>query len=156
MDWESFIKRYVWDDEKTPYFIRVDKLNKGQAGNELLTYTFFIALLFAIISIISLTENAPHGRSFPVALYAFSVSCSAVLFGVTKHVHAAYYFALAPLATLLYLGFGGFPPNLASIDKLFLVGVCLALLRYSMRVVAIAKAYPNLPDRVVKGGPGPR
>ena len=155
MDWQSFIKRYVWDDDKTPYFIRVDKLNKSQAANELFTYTFFIALLFAIICIISLTENAPHGKSYAVALYAFSVSCSAVLFGVTKHVQAAYYFALAPLATLLYLVLGGFPPNLASIDKWVLVGVCLALLRYSMRVVAIAKAYPNLPDPV-KDGPGLR
>ena len=116
--------------------------------HELFSYTFFIGLLFAVISIISLTENAPHGKSYGVALYAFSVSFSALLFGVTKHVYAAYYFATAPLATLVYFFLGGFPPNLATIDKWVLVVIALGLLRYSMRFVAIAKAYPHLPDAV--------
>ncbi len=151
MDWESFIKKYVWDDNKTPYFVAVQKLNKSQAEHELFSFTFFIALLFAVISIISLTENAPHGKSYTLALYAFSVSCSAVLFGVTKHVYAAYYLALAPLATLAYFSLGGLPPNLAAVDNLVLVIIALALLRYSMRVVAITKAYPHLPD--VSGSP---
>ncbi len=146
MDWESFIKKYVWDDEKTPYFVATQKLNKRQAEHELFSYTFFIAVLFAVISIISLTETAPHGKSFTLALYAFSVSCGAVLLGVTKHLYAAYYVALAPLATLAYFSLGGLPPNLAAIDKLVLVVIALAFLRYSMRVVAITKAYPHLPD----------
>ena len=146
MDWESFIKKYVWDDEKTPYFVATQKLNKRQAEHELFSYTFFIAVLFAVISIISLTEAAPHGKSFTLALYAFSVSCGAVLLGVTKHLYAAYYVALAPLATLAYFSLGGLPPILAAIDKLVLVVIALAFLRYSMRVVAITKAYPHLPD----------
>lgn len=146
MDWESFIKKYVWDDEKTPYFVATQKLNKRQAEHELFSYTFFIAVLFAVISIISLTETAPHGKSFTLALYEFSVSCGAVLLGVTKHLYAAYYVALAPLATLAYFSLGGLPPNLAAIDKLVLVVIALAFLRYSMRVVAITKAYPHLPD----------
>jgi hypothetical protein len=146
MDWYSFIKKYVWDENKTPYFVPVQKLSKSQAEHELFSYTFFVALLFAVIAIISLTENAPHGKSPAVALYAFSVSCSAVLFGITKHVYAAYYFAMAPLAVLAYFFGVGFPPNLATIDKLVLIAITLGLLRYSMRVVAIAKAYPHMPE----------
>ena len=146
MDWHSYIKKYVWDDNKTPYFVPVKKLNKSQADHELFAYTFFIVLLFAMLSIISLTENAPHGKSTTVALYAVSVSCSAVLFGVTKSVYAAYYFAVAPLATLAYFFFVGFPPNLAMVDKWVLVGVAVALARYSLRVVAIAKAYPHMAE----------
>jgi len=146
IDFHSYIKKYVWDSNKTPYFIRVNKLNKNQADNELFSYTLFIALLFALISIISLTENAPHGKSYWMALYAFSIACSAVLFGMTRHVYAAYYFAMAPLATLLYFVFRGFPPNLAVIDKLVLIAITLGLLRYSMRVIAIAKAYPHMPQ----------
>ena len=99
MSWDKYIKKYVWDDNKTPYFVPVRRLNRSQADHELFAYTIFIALLFAVISIISLTENAPQGKSHTVALYAFSVSYSAVLFGVTKHVYAAYYLAMAPLAT---------------------------------------------------------
>lgn len=151
MDWQSFIKRYVWDDNKTPYFVPVHKLNKNQAENELFSYTFFIAMLFAVIAIISLTDNAPHGKSYSVALYAISVSCSAVLFGVTKHVYAAYYFATAPLAALAYFLLGGFPPDLATIDKLVLTAVTLCLLRYSMRVVAIAKTYQDMPGDAPRG-----
>ena len=151
MDWYSYIKRYVWNDDKTPYFISVHRLNKSQANHELFSYTFFIALLFGVISLISLTDNAPHGKSYTVALYALSVACGAVLFGVTKHVYGAYYLVTAPLATLAYFFLGGFPPNLATIDKWVLVAITLGLLRYSMRVVAIAKAYPHLPDAVESG-----
>ncbi len=151
MSWDKYIKKYVWDEDKTPYFVPVRKLKKSQADYELFSYTLFIGVLFAIISIISLTENAPHGKSYTVALYAFSVSCGAVVFAVTKHVYAAYYFAMAPLATLAYFILGGLPPNLATIDKLALVIVTLALLRYSMRVVAIARAYRGLPERARNG-----
>ncbi len=151
MSWEKYIKKYVWDENKTPYFISVGKLNRGQADHELFAYTLFVGLLFGAISIISLTENAPHGRSHTVALYAFSAFCSAVLFGVTKHVYFAYYLATAPLATLAYFFVSGFPPNLHAIDKLLLVVVSLILLRYSLRVVAIAKAYPDMPEAT----PGP-
>ena len=151
MDLHSYFKKYVWDDDKTPYFTPAKKLNKYQADHELFSYTFFIALLFALISILSLTENAPHGKSFGVALYAFSVACSAVLFGTTKHVYAAYYLAVAPLATLAYFLIWGFPPNLATIDEVVLVAICMALLWYSRRIVVIAWAYPHLPDAAEDG-----
>ncbi len=151
IDWETYVKKYIWDDDKTPYFIRAQKLNKYQADHELFAYSFFVALIFFAISIISLTENAPHGISHGVALYAFTVACSAVLFGVTKHVYAACYFAMAPLATLAYFFVWGFPPNLATIDEFVLIAVALALLRYSMRIVTIARAYPHLPDAPADG-----
>ncbi len=35
MSWDKFIKRYVWDDIKTPYFVSVAKMTKVQAGYEL-------------------------------------------------------------------------------------------------------------------------
>ena len=72
-----------------------------------------IAILFVFISIVALSDNAPYGRSQIVAIYAFTVASSAALFGVTKHVYAAAYFALAPLATLCFFFLHGFPPNLA-------------------------------------------
>jgi hypothetical protein len=151
MSWDKYIKKYVWDDNKTPYFVAVRRLNRSQADHELFAYTLFITLLFAAISIISLTENAPHGKSYAVAFYTFSVSCSAVLFGVTKHVQAAYYLALAPVASLAYFFVVGFPPRLATIDELVLVCIALALLRYSMRVVAIAKTYQDMPADAPNG-----
>ena len=151
MSWDKYIKRYVWDDNKTPYFVAVPRLTRSQADHEVFAYTFFLAILFGLISFLSLTENAPHGKSPGVALYAITVCCSAILFGATKHIYAAYYFAMAPVATLAYLVFVGFPPNLATIDKLVLVIVALVLLRYSLRVVAIARRYPNMPEDAAAG-----
>ena len=151
MSWDKYIKRYVWDDNKTPYFVAVPKLTRSQADHEIFSYALFLAILFGVISFLSLTDNAPHGRSPGVALYAITVSGSAVLFGVTKHLYAAYYFAMAPVATLAYFVFIGFPPNLATIDKLVLVIAALVLLRYSLRVVAIAKRYPDMPGDAPAG-----
>lgn len=151
MSWDKYIKRYVWDDDKTPYFVAVPRLTRSQADYEIFAYSLFLAILFALISFLSLTDNAPHGKSGGLALYAITVSCSAILFGATKHIYAAYYFTLAPLATLGYFVFIGFPPNLATIDKLVLVIVALALLRYSLRVVAIAKRYHDMPRGPAKG-----
>jgi hypothetical protein len=65
---------------------------------------------------------------------------------MTKSSAAAYVCASAPLAALLYFFLEGFPSGLGAIDKWLLVTVALGLLAYSTRVVAMAKAYPNMPD----------
>ena len=31
MSWDKYVKKYVWDDDKTPYFTPAQKLNKSQA-----------------------------------------------------------------------------------------------------------------------------
>ncbi|MCG8355912.1 MAG: hypothetical protein MI920_10100 [Kiloniellales bacterium] len=149
MDWYAYIKKYVWDDNKTPYFVAVPKLSKSQAEHELFSYTFFMGLLFAIISIVSLTDNAVYGKSSLVALYAFTVSTAAVLFGLTKLLYAVAYLAAAPavaLAVLAYVFLVGLAPDLASIDKVVIIVIAVALLRYSLRVMAITRIYPSLRD----------
>jgi len=32
---QNFLKRYVWDPETTPYFVKVSNLSRSQADNEL-------------------------------------------------------------------------------------------------------------------------
>ncbi len=151
MSWDRFVKRYVWDDIKTPYFVRVAKMTKVQANYEIFSYSLFLAVLFAVISIASLSDQAPQGRSDVVSIYAFCVVCGAIVLGMTKSSAAAHVCASAPLAALLYFFLDGFHSGLGTIDKWLLVAVTLGLLRYSMRVVAMAKAYPNMPD-AVEGG----
>ncbi len=85
MDWEKQFKKYVWDDDKTPYFTPAAKLNRSQAGNEITIYAVFIGTLFCVIAVLANTGALPHGRSFAVALYAFSIVCAAIVFGFTKH-----------------------------------------------------------------------
>ncbi|MEQ9641928.1 MAG: hypothetical protein RIM84_18030 [Alphaproteobacteria bacterium] len=146
MDWERLIKRYVWDDQKTPYLVPVPRLTRHQADNELLIFTVFMSMLFAAIGVLSLNETLPYGKSYGISAFSLSIAGCAVLFGLTKHVFAACYFIVAPLGVLGYLLFWGWPPGTASIDKVFMVIVALVLLRYVLRVVSIAKAYPNLPE----------
>ncbi len=148
MSWDKFVKRYVWDDTKTPYFVRVAKLTKVQAGYEIFSYSLFLAILFAVVSIVSLSDQAPQGRSEVVSIYGFCVVCGAIVLGMTKSPAAAHVCASAPLAALLYFFIEGFPPGLGMIDKWVLVAAALGLLGYSMRVVTMAKAYPNMPDAV--------
>ena len=146
MAWEKFVKKYVWDDTKTPYFVRVSKLTKVQAGYELFSYSLFLGVLFAVISVVSLSDQAPQGRSDVVSIYAFCVVCGAIVLGMTKSSAAAYFCASAPLAALLYFFLEGFPPGLGTIDKWVLVGAALGLLGYSLRILAMAKIYPDMPD----------
>ncbi len=151
MSWDKFVKKYVWDDTKTPYFVRVAKLTKVQAGYEIFSYSFFLAILFAVISVVSLSDQAPQGRSEVVSIYAFCVVCGAIILATTKNSAAALVCASAPLAALLYFLLEGFPSGLGTIDKYVLVAVALGMLGYSVRVVTMAKAYPNMPD-AAEGG----
>ena len=138
LDWEKLVKRYVWHDERTPYFTRVAHLTRRQAHYELFAYALFMGVLFGVVSVVTLPGW--------VSIYAFSVCCAAVMLGATRHAWAALWCALAPLAALGYFALHGFPAGFAVADKVLLVAVALAGLLYSRRVVAVARAWPSLRD----------
>jgi hypothetical protein len=114
---EKYIKKYVWDDERTPYLVPVARMTRRQADYELHAYSVFVGVL-----------------------------CAALIFAFTKTVHAAWYCAAAPIAALLYFFVHGFHPSLSAIDHAALIVFGVIWLRYSLRVVAIARAYPGLPE----------
>lgn len=146
MEWDKLFKRYVSDDVKTPYLVSVERLTRTQARHELFVYTLFLGVLFAVVGIASLSVNLPHGRAFGVSFYAFAMVWAAILFGFTKTTHAATFCASAPVAALLYLVVFGFHPNLGPLDKVLLIAIILIWMRYSWRILAIAKAFPDMPD----------
>ncbi len=146
MDWESLFKRYVWDDNKTPYLVPVAKLNRRQADSEIMIYSLFLGVLFGIVAVASLSADAPHGYSPGMALYGFSVVCAAVCFGVAKSYAAALYLSATPLAGLAYVLLYGFGSERELVDTVVVAVVLLLLLRYSLRIVAVARAYPELPQ----------
>ena len=145
LDWEKLFKRYVADENKTPYFVAVERLTRTQARHELFVYTLFIGVLFVAVGVASMSTGLPHGDALAVPVYAFGVVWAAILFGLTRHVWAAAFCATAPVAGLLYFLVYGFHPNLGSWDKVLLVVIVLAWLRYSWRVLAIVRAWPDLP-----------
>ena len=143
-EWEKLVKRYVWNDERMPYFTRVANLSRRQAHYELFGYALLVGVLGAVLSVASLSTELPHADAGGVSLYAFSVSCAAVLLGATRHPWAALWCAGAPLALLAYFAAWGFHPALESVEKVLLVAIVVAWLLYSRRAVAVARAWQGL------------
>jgi hypothetical protein len=146
MDWDKLLKRYVWNEAKTPYFIAVGRLTRSQARHELFVYTLFLGVLFGFLALAALSPRHPHGHSEIVPLYAFSVVCAAIVLGITKHHYAALYCASAPVAGLAYFAVYGFNAGLGVFDKVLLVAAMLVWLRYCVRTIALARAYQGMPD----------
>jgi len=138
LDWEKLVKRYVWNDERTPYFTRVANLTRRQAHFELLAYSVFIGMLAGVLAI-----AAPANW---VSLYAFSVCCAALFLGMTRHPWAAMWCAFAPLVALGGFAVGGLPARFEAAEKILLILAALAALAYSRRLVAVARAWPRLAE----------
>lgn len=143
--WEKLVKRYVWHDERTPYFTRVARLTRRQAEYELSGYAVLVGVLFGVVSVASLSSTLPHGDTAVVSIYAFTVCCAAILLATTRHPWAAIWCGTAPLASLAYFALYGFHPNLEMAEQAILVAVMLVWLVYARRVVAVAHAWPGLP-----------
>jgi hypothetical protein len=146
VEWEKLFKRYIIDDEKTPYFTAVARLSRRQARYELFVYCLLTGVLYAMVGIVSLSSSLPHGSAIGVPLYAFSLVLAALLLGLTRHPHAAAYCATGPVAALLYFLQFGFHPNIGTGDKVLIVVLLLLWLRYNFRVVAIARAFRDMPE----------
>jgi len=145
LDWDKLFKRYVMDDVKTPYFVAAERLTRTQARHELFTYSLLVGVLFAVIGVASISTELPHRGALGVPVYAVSLVCAAIVLGLTRHAWAAAWCATAPVAALLYFVLFGFHPNLGTGDKMLLIVIVVLWLRYSWRVLAIVRAYPEMP-----------
>ena len=143
MNWEKLFKRYIWDDDRTPYFVPASRMTRKQADHEIFACTVFLGILSAVVCLAALSSGAAD----LIVVYAFSVIVATVILGVTKHAYAAWYCGAVPLMFLLYLLLYGFPAGLAAIDHFVLIAFALLWLRYAWRIVGIAKAYPGMAAR---------
>jgi hypothetical protein len=143
---DKFFRKYIWDAERTPYLVPVARLTRRQAEYEILYYATLAGVLFGLIALASLSNRLPHGNASGVSLYAFTQVCAALLLGATRNAWAALYSASAPIAALLYFVLYGFHPNLGMLDKTLLIAAVILWLWYCGRLIAVARAYPTLPD----------
>ncbi|MGH6914438.1 MAG: hypothetical protein ACREH3_12125 [Geminicoccales bacterium] len=146
MSWYGFIRKYVWNEQKTPYLVPVPTLSRAQARNELFSFSVLTAAFFFVIGLLSLLGVGFLAGSPGIALYSFGLCSSAIALGATRHQAAALTCATAPPVLLAYLLVYGFPPSLHLPDKLLIGAVALLLGLYAFRVVAIARAYRSLHD----------
>jgi uncharacterized membrane protein (UPF0136 family) len=147
--WEKYVKQYVWDDDKTPYFIAASKLKRDQADKEIFLFSFFLATPAALIVaafVSALVENGAIGN-LALGVYSASMLICAAFLQFRKSVTAALYAIGAPIVLLLYFAINGFAPKLHFVEQIGMIVIVLLWLRYTFRVVAITKIHPRLPVR---------
>ncbi len=144
---DKYFRKYIWDDERTPYLVSVARLTRAQIEYELRFYAVITGVLFALVSLAALSQSLPHGDARIVSLYAFTQVCAALLLGMTRSAWAAFYCASAPLAALAYFAVFGFHPSLGAGDKTLLVAAVVLWVAYCGRLIAIARAYAGLAER---------
>ncbi len=148
MDWHHYVKKYVWDTNKTPYFVPVPRLTRIQAHNEIFIYALFVGVPAMLVTVATTTSVLDSGSSTAAmfAIYALTLGIAAGLLHVRKHTLAAYYTMSLPLALLAYLYLRQQHTDVALFDTLVLVAVMLGWLRYLYRVTKICEAYGDMPE----------
>ncbi len=154
LDWERMFKRYVFDEARTPHFVRVNKLTRTQAHYEILFYTLLVVPVSLLLGIISLSGKLPHGDLPLVAFYALAVAWATGVFAWTKNQIAGTFSATLPIALLIYFATFGFPVNMTTGDRTICALVVVAWAAYNWRMVRIAAAFPDMIDP--PDGPKPR
>ena len=149
-NWEKWTKKYVWDDDKTPFFISVEKLTKLQAKKELFLYLLFVGTPFGLIGFLSLAgmTRGEHLGYLLLLFYSVTIFISLYFIFGTKSSHAAFYSATAPLVLFFFLLFDRFPPKLHEVGQGALLVFLLLWFRYAMRIIRICKRFPNMREGV--------
>jgi hypothetical protein len=144
MSWQDYVRKYVWDDQKTPYFTGVAKLSRRQADKEIFSYTVLAGFLFLLLAVLTYPETPGDFIGLAASAYAFTAFGAIVALGMTKHLYAALFGVSVPIAAYLILAEVSPQENIHTIDRIFLLVLALLWLRYSLRIVAIARAYPSM------------
>ena len=143
MDWPGLVRKYVWDPDRTPYFVRADRLSAAQARSELFTYAFLLICLSLGVMLISgfgLGSSRPGALGSPAAaLYALTVAVAAAAVSLRTHPLAALYCATAPVALLLGVLFDAIRPGMGTGEQRLLALFSALWLLYAVRVVRIAR-----------------
>ena len=148
MDLQDFVKKYVWDDEKTPYFRSVKRLTRKQANNELFVYACFLIIIFLAGELVALSRWTKGGETTAIfiAIYSSAVIAGALSMWRGKARWGAWICLTAPIAAFMNFYFDGLQAGLETIDKYFLIILSLLWLRYSVRTLSIVRHYVNMPQ----------
>jgi hypothetical protein len=144
--WEKYVRKYIWDDQSTPFLVKVKDLSQAQASKELFLFAIFLATPFSLLSAATGTMVVQNGQFIYVfaTLYAVSIVMAAAITHHSKSRSTAIYCGTAPLALLGYFIVNGFPSKLHLLDHAIMITAILCFLRYTFRIVAIVSAYHDL------------
>lgn len=141
MDWPGLVRRYVWDEQRTPYLVRAERLTAAQARNELFAYAFLLATLSAVMTAAALLGHGHVGglAAPAVPLYGGTLLVAATALGVAGYVAAAWYSATAPVLLWLVALTGNLRPGMTGGERLAVAVASAVWLAYAVRVVRIAR-----------------
>lgn len=122
--WEKYVKKYVWDDDSTPYFIPVRKLKRYQADKEVLLYCAFLVIPAGLLvaAFVSAAYNGDFSN-LALGLYGIAVLCGAAFLHYKKSVSAALFTISAPVLLLLHFAINGFEVPDLNINRVTIVAV---------------------------------
>lgn len=141
MGWPDLVRKYVWDEEKTPYLVPADRLTPAQARSELRAYALLLGILGAAVALLGASGSPRAGGlgALGVALYGLSLAAAAVVLARRRHRWAARYCATAPVAVLAGALAGALRPDMTPGERLALALFGALWLRYAVRVVRITR-----------------
>ena len=144
VDWPGLVKKYVWDDEKTPYFVAAARLTPAQARSELFTYAFLLVSLASGVMLLAgagLAASRVGVLGLPATgVYALTLAVAAVVLSLRAYTAAAVYCATAPLALLVGTALDVIRPGMTAGEQRLLGLVSALWLFYALRVVRIARS----------------
>jgi hypothetical protein len=148
MDWPTLVRRYVWDEDRTPYLVRPERLSPVQARSELFAYGLLLATLGALLAVITAlgTLHAGAGGWRGLAAYAATIAIAAVALGATAHPAAAWYCATAPVVMAAGALAGALRPGMTPVEMAGFALLAALWLAYASRVVRIARRLHGPPD----------
>ena len=148
--WFHRVKKYVWDEEKTPFHLLPVEMHKKQAHNELFIYAAIEGILTAILIFGILAQIFMGGKIAYVPLLLYSLMLMGALYVLVnrKPIWAALVSSSPPLVMFGLLFWFGFHPNNTSFDKLILGGFLVFWVIYSVRILDICRNYPEMAETV--------
>lgn len=138
-DWPGLVRRYVWDEERTPYLVASHRLTTRQIRSELFAYAFLLAILAAVATVAAVARSGSGVLSALAVLYAPTVLVAAVLLGVTGRPAAAAYCATAPLAAIGAAAAGLVRPDMRGAEWVVFLAFAGLWLGYAARIFRIAR-----------------
>ena len=87
--WEKYVRKYIWDDQSTPFLVKVKDLSQAQASKELFLFAIFLATPFSLLSAATGTMVVQNGQFIyaPWVFHCERLSIKAAPAGSRDHDH---------------------------------------------------------------------
>ncbi len=149
--WFQKVKKYVWNEDKTPFHLTPKQMRKQQAHNELFFYAAFegvlsAMLIFGILAQMYITGDTAY---VPLLLYGLIITGVQYFLIKRKNTWAALLSSSPPLVISGILFTHGFHPNNTIVEKLLLGCFLACWLIYSFRIQAICRNFPGMSDNKI-------